>query len=53
MNDDGKIFGYTFNVEEYIGLRNEIVARLQPVNSQENTALLMIIGFWASGFISQ
>ena len=38
------------NTQEYISLREELVARIQLVNTQENTALATSIGFWAANF---
>ena len=38
------------NTQEYISLREELVARIQLVNTQENTALATSMGFWAANF---
>ena len=38
------------NIQEYISLREELVARIQLVNTQENTALATSMGFWAANF---
>lgn len=37
------------NVSEYESLRNEITMRINLINTQENTVLVMSVALWAVG----